>query len=402
MRKSFLSLSTVVALTLMSVAHFETTYATNTLPIQGKGIWLWQIWSANGGAKNLPTIVSKLKSEGITWLVIKMGDGDSYYNSGTKSLYTWATTNYGGMDSVVSYFHSNGIKLLGYQYVYGVPHYWGNAWSETDVANWILDTKGIDGLMIDAEIEYDNLSTRVAAASAYCDSIRAHHPTGFVGLTAWSRPSSHAAFPWATFLERVQVNMPQAYWGARPTPEANEMNLMTTQFASQTNTFISQGDTAAIKPMMPIGDGYDPAVAAGDITAFCTASQSTYKYQGVSLWEYTQIKYQYIWDEFAAAAWVVTSVSKADQVPHEFGLSQNFPNPFNPSTTIKYQVASVGRVSLRVYDVLGREVSTLVDEQKAPGEYAVQFNTAGLTSGMYFYRLQAGSTVETKKMTLMK
>ena len=177
---------------------------SNHFPLEGKGIYLWQIWTANNGGKNLNTIIAKLKNTGITWIVIKMGDGDSFYNSSDKSLYTWATTNYGSMESVISIFHSNGIKLLAFQYVYGVPHYWGNTWSETDVANWILDVKGIDGLMIDAEIEYDNLANRVYAARIYCDSIRAHHPNSFIGLTAWAAPNSHPTFPWTTFLTALR------------------------------------------------------------------------------------------------------------------------------------------------------------------------------------------------------
>jgi hypothetical protein len=300
MRKSAFSLVVILTVTIVIVNSFGTCYAQQSLPIGGKGIYLWQLWTANNGGKNLNTIIAKLKSTGISWIVIKMGDGDSFYNSSDKSLYTWATTNYGSMDSVISIFHSNGIKLLAFQYVYGVPHYWGNTWSETDVANWILDVKGIDGLMIDAEIEYDNLANRVGAARTYCDSIRAHHPNSFIGLTAWARPNSHPTFPWTTFLDRVAVNMPQAYWAARPTTVQNELNLMSSQFISNTNIWVSQGDSAAAKPIMPIGDAYDSAVMQGDITYFCSACQTTYNYPGVSLWEYTQVSYSFIWDEYTA------------------------------------------------------------------------------------------------------
>ncbi|MBC8044195.1 MAG: T9SS type A sorting domain-containing protein, partial [Rhizobacter sp.] len=83
-------------------------------------------------------------------------------------------------------------------------------------------------------------------------------------------------------------------------------------------------------------------------------------------------------------------------------LSQNYPNPFNPATTIRYQLASAGQVSLKVFDMLGKEVATLVNERKAAGNYAVPFNANKLSSGIYFYRLQAGGKVETKKMTLLR
>ena len=93
--------------------------------------------------------------------------------------------------------------------------------------------------------------------------------------------------------------------------------------------------------------------------------------------------------------------------PKEFSLSQNYPNPFNPSTTIKFTIPLVGTqhavsVQLKVYDVLGNEISTLVNEEKPIGEYEVEFNAIGLPSGIYFYQLKAANFVETKKMILLK
>ena len=88
--------------------------------------------------------------------------------------------------------------------------------------------------------------------------------------------------------------------------------------------------------------------------------------------------------------------------PTEFSLGQNYPNPFNPSTTINYSIPEFSFVTLKVYDVLGSEVATLVNEDKSVGSYEVEFDATGLPSGIYFYKLQAGSFVETKKMVLMK
>ena len=98
----------------------------------------------------------------------------------------------------------------------------------------------------------------------------------------------------------------------------------------------------------------------------------------------------------------ISSVNDMQRIPNEFILKQNYPNPFNPSTTIKYQIPENGFVSLKVYDVLGNEITTLVNEEKLAGSYEVEFNAEGLTSGIYFYKLQFNSFTETKKMILMK
>lgn len=89
-------------------------------------------------------------------------------------------------------------------------------------------------------------------------------------------------------------------------------------------------------------------------------------------------------------------------VPTGFALEQNYPNPFNPDTRIRFEIRGSGFVSLKVHDLLGREVATLVNEVKAPGAYEVVFDAGGLPSGIYCYQLRAGSFLATKKMVLMR
>ncbi len=89
-------------------------------------------------------------------------------------------------------------------------------------------------------------------------------------------------------------------------------------------------------------------------------------------------------------------------LPDNFTLAQNYPNPFNPATTIKYSIAKQSNVTLKVYDVLGNEIATLVDEEKSTGVYEINFNASNLASGIYFYKIQAGNFVETKKMILLR
>ena len=93
---------------------------------------------------------------------------------------------------------------------------------------------------------------------------------------------------------------------------------------------------------------------------------------------------------------------KGESIPVEYTLEQNYPNPFNPSTTIRYQIPKDGMVTLKVYDILGAEVATLVNEEKVAGRHEVNFNASSLASGVYIYRLNANDYVSVKKMVLLK
>jgi len=107
---------------------------------------------------------------------------------------------------------------------------------------------------------------------------------------------------------------------------------------------------------------------------------------------------------------VITAVGEKNEVPKRFSLEQNYPNPFNPSTTIKYSIpnvvdakfASITNVQLKIYDILGREVTTLVNKEQRPGNYEIKFDAENLSSGIYHYRISAGSFVKTMKMVLLK
>ena len=96
------------------------------------------------------------------------------------------------------------------------------------------------------------------------------------------------------------------------------------------------------------------------------------------------------------------SVDERSSIPQMFKLFQNYPNPFNPSTIINYSIPELSFVTLKVYDVLGNEIETLINEEKPAGGYEFKFSANDLSSGIYFYKLIAGSYVETKKMLLMK
>jgi len=99
----------------------------------------------------------------------------------------------------------------------------------------------------------------------------------------------------------------------------------------------------------------------------------------------------------------VTSVeNKLNRIPRQFELTQNYPNPFNPITTIKYKLPELSVVKIKVYDILGRELNNLVNEEQNAGVYDIEFDGSELMSGIYIYQLRAGNYIQTKKMVLIK
>jgi photosystem II stability/assembly factor-like uncharacterized protein len=99
---------------------------------------------------------------------------------------------------------------------------------------------------------------------------------------------------------------------------------------------------------------------------------------------------------------ITSVIQNGSEIPENYSLSQNYPNPFNPSTKIKFNVAGTGNVSIKVYDVMGKEIAELVNQNLTAGIYTADFDASALPSGTYFYRLTAGSFTETKKLVLIK
>jgi len=98
----------------------------------------------------------------------------------------------------------------------------------------------------------------------------------------------------------------------------------------------------------------------------------------------------------------LTGVEPVAELPTTYRLFQNYPNPFNPKTNFRFWIVDFGFVSLKVFDVLGREVATLVNEKKAPGEYTVSWDASGQPGGVYLYRLNSDKFVDMRKMLLVK
>lgn len=202
-----------------------------------------------------------------------------------------------------------------------------------------------------------------------------------------------------------------------------------TKFAAYVRSTIMPGDVAFIILALMNGDS---VIASQDSCTFriqstinnCTCLEFPIRYQSslnpdsliiivASGLAGSQVGTELVVDELSFNP-CATGVLEDEGTPTTFSLHQNYPNPFNPSTRILYSVGGSGFVSLKVFDMLGRHVATLVNDVKQPGHYSVTFDATGLASGVYFYRLSAvgetssrgdghaGSLVQTRKLVLMR
>ena len=126
-------------------------------------------------------------------------------------------------------------------------------------------------------------------------------------------------------------------------------------------------------------------------------SSNTKDMQGILVNEYNTVN-----ENILAKSTVEDLKLKKAGLITTYALEQNYPNPFNPTTTITYQLPKDGAVTLKIYDILGREVKTLVNEYKPAGSYSVTFNASNLASGVYIYQLKSGDFIANKKLVLMK
>ncbi len=163
------------------------------------------------------------------------------------------------------------------------------------------------------------------------------------------------------------------------------------------------------------GDKYAQVIGRSDETSrfqnndyktiFSQAKEIGLRYIEPWEWEYKNHTFDNELKDFnhwADDRFLLTSVEKQNSLPENFLLYQNYPNPFNPETNIQYQLSSSCYVSLKVYDLLGREIEILIDSYQSAGKYLANFNGSKLSSGTYFYTLKAGNYAETKKMILIR
>jgi hypothetical protein len=259
-------------------------------------------------------------------------------------------------------------------------------------------------LYVAFDIEDDVVSYNPAIASYLNDA-----PDLFIGLYSWHgaphtsyrrgiTPDYHFRFAKDKLIEdnlggdTLALPGTDYYWGEKfPTGYVVEARISFADIAALAgdNLFVPYEGYR-----IPIDYSINDADASGTREGILTFSpyNEDQSWNDVSRWLYTWI----------GALWHPVGVDDQGQNIYDYALIQNYPNPFNPSTQIAYSIKETGFVSLKVFDILGREVASLVNEEQNAGVHTVQFNASHFSSGIYFYRLESGSFVQTNKMMLLK
>jgi len=198
----------------------------------------------------------------------------------------------------------------------------------------------------------------------------------------------------------------------KSTDDAITWDSVFTSDDSITEIFISKNDQLYVAVR---SEGIYRSINSGENWEIVNSGLINYFNYGVVEDNYSHLYVSTFGDGIFKSVSPISELEEEDNGQHNFALYNNYPNPFNPVTKIKYTIPTPpitsplvkgrteeGFVTLKVYDILGREVATLVNEEKPAGEYEVEFNATILTSGIYFYQLKAGEFTETRKMVLIK
>jgi hypothetical protein len=178
-------------------------------------------------------------------------------------------------------------------------------------------------------------------------------------------------------------NMPTAQFGNNASAKIGSWNRAKMGSTDWENIIVNITNSSTLKDTIFIAFGINCA-GTGDVGG--AGSKTIWYADDITIVEKTQTDVKNI----------------GSSIPNNYELEQNYPNPFNPATKIQYNISKSSHVTLKVYDVLGRLVQTLVNEQQFAGQYVATFNAQNLSSGIYFYRLEADGFVSTKKLILMK
>ncbi len=371
--------------------------SNNTVPIIYKGVSKyydnrqaavtvsfddWEDWNA----PRIPKLVHLFTSKGLyltgavithfcsvsTWQQIQ-NEVDSGYVEAASHSQTHPETPYANPEDEVNGSYNdilNNLKLpppfssAGKEYVYTWIAPYGNFDSTVDS---LLEKSGYLAPRI-----YANQDTASPRTYIYGDST----------ISSWDSTRNH----FAPFFPTVELGAPS--WGGGDTSLTSLNNLF--------DTIVQKGDVYHCM--------WHPQVLEPDINKSYLNSHINYISNHKNVW-YVNLGILYLYHliQMENSSGLTAGIAVANKVPASFELYQNYPNPFNPTTIIRFTIPeNKSNVTLKIYDLLGREVATLLNKHEAPGTYQINFDAENLSSGIYFYQLQADNFVLSKKMILMK
>lgn len=300
------------------------------------------------------------------------------------------------------YFELKDAAYLGSRYTYSVATLKANL-------DKIGSSTGLPIYISEFDIDEKDPNTQLQNYKTYFPLFWTN--PGVKGITLWGYKYGDTWKPYA-YLDSLGTPRPAMVWLQYYLSHYLEppslVSPMHTTEEPRNPVLIWHNSTAASKYRVQVATSNAFSVVVNDTTTADTlvrvpllTAQTTYYWRVVAM-NASDTGYFSAPSSFTTGDSVATSVQTSDLVPAGFNLAQNFPNPFNPSTNIVFELPSKGYVRLRVYDLLGRTVATLVDGEESAGVHSVMFHASRLTSGLYFYRLVAGAHSETRRMLLLK
>jgi len=323
-------------------------------------------WNVNLGSNELAPAIG---ADAIAYAAVYFGNVTAINPDGTIK---WTSTT--ATDAIRLIAVRQDVARLVYSGAtnFGVPDFVSGVETETGALLWTINLTTINGhnelvwtaiapTSADGSVVYFNtrFTSNGAPGALYAVGIRDVTPVELISFTA-NGTNSQVLLNWTTATESNNIGF--------------EIERSKGEEFYRIGFVEGNGTTTEIKEYSFV----DNNVVSGE-----------YKYRLKQIDYNGSFEYSYIIDVNVKA-------------PSSYILEQNYPNPFNPSTKIKYSISHSSSVELKIYDIVGREVESIVNEEKSAGIYEVEFDATGLPSGTYFYQMKAGSFIETKKMVLMK
>jgi 1,4-alpha-glucan branching enzyme len=350
------------------------------------------------------TAITELKNDKPDIFMLAEDDGTQYKAAGFDMTYAWGYHGFGNgiLNNIVT-GTDNANELYSYTYQeninYPAPYYRMYFTSNHDDNSW-------DGTVYeqfgDAAQEFAVLTTTFRSMSLIYSGQEAglNHRLLFFDKDEIIWKPDTMAYIYNTLLNLKKEN--KALWNGS---YGGQLQRVTTTDNASILAFVREKENDKVFEVFNLTDQEKTFTLQG--TLYPGKYMDVFTYDSVSFYENTEMilsgwaykVYEYVSE--------ISGMSDDKPMPKQFTLSQNYPNPFNPNTRIRYTISNTGSssttfVQLKVYDILGNEVATLVSKYQIAGSYEVEFNGADHSSGIYFYKISTGNYVATRKMVLLK